>query len=134
MKFVSVNRRRIILARPNVRYTSPNDFRKAILSLKSLVRDSGVKMTFVMPILETTEFHEARSPGYNAAVKAYNSAFAEASDQLGWRCLRQSDLCQSVPIKDLLLDDGQHLSRLGHKVVASFVSGVISASVRWPLT
>jgi lysophospholipase L1-like esterase len=128
IRLASRNRRAIITLRPWVRYTPHHRFRKALGQLGRRVQGIADRV-FVLPILPSFESHVRRSPGYNESVARYNQSWKEWCEACRCRFIPVEELLAGRDVRDLLLDDGHHLSVQGHAQCAEILGGLITAGM-----
>jgi lysophospholipase L1-like esterase len=117
-------RRQIITARPWIRFTPPNLFRRSLAELAVCLKDSSAKV-IVLPILGTFPEHERRSPGYTESVQLYNAAWREWCEQCGHTFLEYEKLFGQMEISQVVASDGHHLTPSGNRDIAEALAGVV---------
>ncbi len=121
ISFVHTHRRRILSLRPDCVYVKEKRFHEQVFRLATLARrENAAKLIFVN-IIRPTDAMELRSPGFRSKVEGYNAWLAKYVDQ---EHVFLQDLQAQVDAggSDKLTIDGIHLSREGHRGLATALS------------
>lgn len=118
INFASKHRRQIIKIRPWVRYTPLKKFKNSLEELGNILSKTNYK-TIILPIMPSFPSHTYRSPGYNESVEKYNNEWKFFCEKYSHIFINLEEIIDDYKLEELLLEDGHHLSKLGHKRIAS---------------
>ena len=124
INFASKHRRQIITLRPWVRYTPLKKFKKSLEDLGKILSQTNYK-TIVLPIFPSFPSHTYRSPGYNESVEKYNNEWKNFCEKYSHIFINLEEIINDLKLEDLLLEDGHHLSKLGHLRIATSLENKI---------
>ncbi len=117
INFASKHRRQIIKLRSWVRYTPLKKFKMSLQNLGKILSNVNFK-TIILPIMPSFPSHIYRSPGYNESVEKYNEEWKLFCEKYFHIFINLEDVINGFKLEDLLLEDGHHLSKLGHQRIA----------------
>lgn len=119
------HRRKIIRWRPQCKYVSESRFHTAVHDLATWARRKNAAKLLLVNILRPDDSLEERSPGFKSSVEAYNAILAKYVDDEHVYLCDLAELAGKAK-EACTTDDGIHLNRMGHHVLADQLISILS--------
>jgi len=125
LSLVRKYRKHLVRLRGNLTYTSYEQFRQAAIGLSSEADRVGLLGCYFVNIITPSLEMERRSPGFCSNVAKYNEVLEEVADGKIVQIVDMDGIVQRMGHERLLLSDGIHINKEGHRILAGEISGRI---------
>lgn len=115
--FAHNHRRRIVTLRRRV-YVTAQVFEAQVREVCERARTLGIKSLVFINIIKPPDSLEQRSPGFQLNVDTYNRILQTVAQEQGVHLVDLNRLVANDDGTKAVLDDGIHLTREGHKILA----------------